>query len=203
MSRKQLEIQLTQSIRGFSKPKIEFEQYQTPPRVAANLLHIAWTRDHIENCEVIDLCAGTGILGIGAALLGANSTLIEIDPDAYTILQQNIADFDLPITTELADVIDHEFTSSYDTAVLNPPFGIQQKSRSDMDFVKKAADIAQHIYSIHDGSSKNQERLPKLFDNNDLEIVEAYLEDFPLTQSYPWHTSARKIHQVLIIHSKS
>ena len=36
-----------------------------------------------------------------------------------------------------------------------------------------------------------------------LEPVEAYIDQFPLDQSYPWHKMRRKIQQVLVIHSRS
>ena len=203
MSRKNLEIRLSQLVKPFTEPNIDFEQYQTPPRVAANLLHLAWTRDDIEGKHVVDLCAGTGILGIGAALLGADVTLVEKDPDAFSQLQQNLEALDVGVTVTAVneDVLSWHSDDTFDTAILNPPFGIQQKSVRDMDFIRRAAPIAEVIYSIHDGSPKNQRRLPGLFKKYQLKIIESYLEEFPLDRSYPWHSMKRKIHEVLIIHS--
>ena len=202
MSRKQLEIQLSQMIRSFDSPKIIFEQYQTPPRVAANLLHIAWTRGDIDDKSVIDICAGTGILGLGAALLGADVTLLEIDPDVCSIQRQNIDNIGIHVDSICIDVFKWGSDKKFDTALLNPPFGIQQKKHTDLDFVRRAADVADTIYSIHDGSPKNQEKLPQKFTELGLEVIEAYLDEFPLDKKYPWHTMSRKVHHALIIHSE-
>ncbi len=65
-------IEYLEDIETFSEPKVELEQYQTTPQVAAEMLH--YISDRIEdfwNCNVIDLGCGTGILGIAAALSGA------------------------------------------------------------------------------------------------------------------------------------
>ena len=71
----------------------------------------------------------------------------------------------------------------------------------DLQFVVKAAEIADQIYSIHDGSKTNQDILPKLFEKSGIRIIEAYIDEFPLNKSYPWHKKKQKMYQVLIIHS--
>ena len=81
--KKQLEIELSKIIDDFKEPKIKFEQYMTPPEIAAFMIHYAWMKGEIENKKIIDIGAGTGMLGIGAAFLGGNVTMIEIDKDAY------------------------------------------------------------------------------------------------------------------------
>ena len=65
-------IEYLEDIETFSEPKVELEQYQTTPQVAAEMLH--YISDRIEDFwkySVIDLGCGTGILGIAAALSGA------------------------------------------------------------------------------------------------------------------------------------
>lgn len=203
MNRKQLEIHLSQVVQPFKQPKIELEQYQTPPRVAANLLHIAWLKGDIQNKNVVDLCAGTGILGLGAALLGGEVVLVEKDQEAYDILLENKSKIDQKTQSVLNDVLTWQADMRFDTAILNPPFGIQQNKTSDMDFVKKAGQLAEKVYSIHDGSDRNQEGLPKLFNKCGLEIQETYLEEFPLSSSYPWHKLKYKIHNVLVVQASS
>ncbi|MHA2501755.1 MAG: METTL5 family protein [Candidatus Kariarchaeaceae archaeon] len=185
----------------FGSPKIEYEQYQTPPRVAANLLHRAYMQGNIEEKNIVDLCAGTGILGLGAAILGGRVDLVEREDDAFRQLAENAKKVDIPVTLHQENVITWESKRQYDTAILNPPFGIQQKKVRDLDFVKKAGEIAEVIYTIHDGSPSNQEKLPGLYNELGLTIKEMYLDEFPLSSSYPWHKMRRRIHKVLVVYS--
>ena len=74
--KKQLEIELSKIIDDFKEPKIKFEQYMTPPEIAAFMIHYAWMKGEIENKKIIDIGAGTGMLGIGAAFLGGNVTCL-------------------------------------------------------------------------------------------------------------------------------
>lgn len=71
MKLKQLESFL-QQLETFPAPKVELEQYPTSPHLAAQLLFAAATvYDDIIDKTVLDLGCGTGILGIGAQLLGS------------------------------------------------------------------------------------------------------------------------------------
>ncbi len=199
MKRKELEIYLSQ-VNNFLKPKIELEQYQTPARVAANLLHWAFMSGDIANKNVIDLCSGTGILGIGAALLGANVSCVEIDSDAINILKSNVSFFDLDIEIIHSDVFN--VNSRYDVAIINPPFGIQQKKHRDIDFLLHASKLAPTLYSIHDASPANIENIPILLKSNNIIPIDYYIDEFPLTKSYPWHKYNQKIMRVMVIRSK-
>lgn len=204
ISRKQLEIELSQSIESFLHPKIDLEQYQTPPRIAANLLHYAFYQGDIEDKRVIDICAGTGILGIGAAILGANVTFVEIDPMAVQTLMQNTKLLDLENTKVITgDIFELDLAERFDTALLNPPFGIQQKKKRDIHFIQAAMKRAPVIYSIHDGSPANQKFLPQKFEDLGLQIVSSLLDEFKLPKTYPFHQLTEKIHRLLIIHSQS
>lgn len=79
MKLKQLEMAL-QRLSGFSRPNAALEQYQTPAPLAARLLYHALMKGDIEGKHVVDLGCGTGILAIGAALLGAETvTGFDID----------------------------------------------------------------------------------------------------------------------------
>ena len=68
MKRKQLEMML-ERLEGFSRPSFQREQYATPASVAAEMLFLAGMRGELGT--VCDLGCGTGVLAIGAALLGA------------------------------------------------------------------------------------------------------------------------------------
>ncbi|MGA0276362.1 MAG: METTL5 family protein [Candidatus Kariarchaeum pelagius] len=199
--KKQLEIELSKIIDDFKEPKIKFEQYMTPPEIAAFMIHYAWMKGEIENKKIIDIGAGTGMLGIGAAFLGGNVTMIEIDKDAYEILKNNVAKTDHEIRLINKNIFDFDFDEKYDTALINPPFGIKSKNK-DMDFIVKASKISKHIFSIHDGSESNINNIKSLFEKNNLEIIESLIMDFSLKSTYPWHEEKNKILKVLLLHSK-
>ena len=199
--KKQLEIELSKIIDDFKEPKIKFEQYMTPPEIAAFMIHYAWMKGEIENKKIIDIGAGTGMLGIGAAFLGGNVTMIEIDKDAYEILKNNVAKTDHEIRLINKNIFDFDFDEEYDTALINPPFGIKSKNK-DMDFIVKASKISKHIFSIHDGSESNINNIKSLFEKNNLEIIESLIMDFSLKSTYPWHEEKNKILKVMLLHSK-
>jgi putative methylase len=199
--KKQLEIELSKIIDDFKEPKIKFEQYMTPPEIAAFMIHYAWMKGEIENKKIIDIGAGTGMLGIGAAFLGGNVTMIEIDKDAYEILKNNVAKTDHEIRLINKNIFDFDFDEEYDTALINPPFGIKSKNK-DMDFIVKASKISKHIFSIHDGSESNKNNIKSLFEKHNLKIIESLMMDFSLKSTYPWHEEKNKILKVMLLYSK-
>lgn len=199
--KKQLEIELSKIIDDFKEPKIMFEQYMTPPEIAAFMIHYAWMKGEIENKKIIDIGAGTGMLGIGAAFLGGNVTMIEIDKDAYEILKNNVAKTDHEIRLINKNIFDFDFDEEYDTALINPPFGIKSKNK-DMDFIVKASKISKHIFSIHDGSESNINNIKSLFEKHNLKIIESLMMDFSLKSTYPWHEEKNKILKVMLLYSK-
>ena len=199
--KKQLEIELSKIIDDFKEPKIKFEQYMTPPEIAAFMIHYAWMKGEIENKKIIDIGAGTGMLGIGAAFLGGNVTMIEIDKDAYEILKNNVAKTDHEIRLINKNIFDFDFDEEYDTALINPPFGIKSKNK-DMDFIVKASKISKHIFSIHDGSESNINNIKSLFEKHNLKIIESLMMDFSLKSTYPWHEEKNKILKVMLLYSK-
>ena len=199
--KKQLEIELSKIIDDFKEPKIKFEQYMTPPEIAAFMIHYAWMKGEIENKKIIDIGAGTGMLGIGAAFLGGNVTMIEIDKDAYEILKNNVAKTDHEIRLINKNIFDFDFDEEYDTALINPPFGIKSENK-DMDFIVKASKISKHIFSIHDGSESNINNIKSLFEKHNLKIIESLMMDFSLKSTYPWHEEKNKILKVMLLHSK-
>ncbi|MHA2099930.1 MAG: METTL5 family protein [Candidatus Kariarchaeaceae archaeon] len=199
MNRKNLEIILSKNLEGFVNPNVKLEQYMTPPRVAANLIHRAYELGDIDGKSIVDVCAGTGILSIAATLFGGNVTAIEIDSNAIEVMKNNMMTTEVNFEIINSDALDYNSTEFFDTAVLNPPFGIQQKKFKDIDFINKAHQMAKVVYCIVDGSLENQKQLPKILKKIDIEILEMYRDEFPISKSYPWHKYNRKIHSVLIL----
>ena len=70
---------------------VELEQYPTEGNLAAAWLTKIDLGDGLAGKHVLDLGAGNGVLGIGAAFLGAKHvTLVECDPPTVDVLQQNV-----------------------------------------------------------------------------------------------------------------
>jgi predicted RNA methylase len=94
MKLKQLQA-LLEDVEAFEKPKIELEQFATGVRrlalrsclawqqaerfrlpcpgahIAARILHVAHGLGDVQDCAVVDLGCGCGVLGIAAVLMGA------------------------------------------------------------------------------------------------------------------------------------
>lgn len=76
--------------------------------------------------RVLDLCAGSGCVGLGIASLygGTTVTALERSPEALTFLRQNVADSGLTATVVEGDVLlppPAEF-GTFDVIVSNPPY---------------------------------------------------------------------------------
>lgn len=76
-----------QGVDPFEKPKILLEQYITPSHIASCMLHTIQTKyEDLEGKVVADLGAGSGMLSVGALLMGAQHVVaFEIDSDAITV----------------------------------------------------------------------------------------------------------------------
>ena len=70
VSKSALAIELSQ-LNVFPTPNIKLEQYPTDSEIAADILWTAFMRNDIKNKIIADFGCGTGLLGIGAILLGA------------------------------------------------------------------------------------------------------------------------------------
>lgn len=134
------------------------EQYPTPANIAADLLWEALGAGDIEGKDVIDLGCGNGILAIGAMLLGARHAVgLDIDPEAIKVARQAAADTGVNVEFFEADVSTAK--GSFDTALMNPPFGAQTK-HADRPFIEKALQVAHRTYSLHnDGTEPFVEKL--------------------------------------------
>jgi putative methylase len=106
MKLKHLEM-ILQRISGYSHPRAALEQYQTPAPLAARLLYHALMKGDIKGKTVCDLGCGTGVLAIGAALLGADCVRgVDSDPQAVKGAIANAALLDAEVAFIVADVRD-------------------------------------------------------------------------------------------------
>jgi len=146
MKRRELEIAL-QNLDGLKKPDPKLEQYATPATIASDVLYFAAGYGDFTSKKVVDLGCGNGVFAIGACLLGGGPvTGVDVDPAAVEIARANAArcgcecDF---ITSKVEDV-----ERKFDTCIQNPPFGAQNK-HADLPFLRKAMEIADIVYSMH------------------------------------------------------
>ncbi len=146
MKLRQLEIRL-QKIQGFASPSPALEQYMTPAPLAARLLFHAAMNGDIADCQVCDLGCGTGMLSVGAALLGAEVTAVDCDPAALSAAQQNAETFGVDITFCERFIDGSGFEQTFDTVLMNPPFGAQ-KEHADRPFIDESLRIAPVCYGI-------------------------------------------------------
>ncbi len=150
MKKKELEI-ILESLESFRYPEVELEQYQTPPPLASELLIFAGLKGDLEG-TVYDLGCGTGILAIGAKILGAKNVVgFDIDPKAIAVARRNARKLGLDVEFRVSDIRD--VGGRADTVIMNPPFGIK-KRHADRIFLDKAMEIGNVIYTIHSAGSR-------------------------------------------------
>jgi putative methylase len=147
-----------EGVEGFSAPSPRLEQYQTPAPLAARLLFHASLRGDISGKKVADLGCGTGILSIGAALLGADLiTGIDIDDKALHIARRNADRFGVSIAFLAGDLSDGRLVAGlgrFDTVIMNPPFGAQ-KAHADRPFIDAGLLLAPVVYGIFNAGSRH------------------------------------------------
>jgi putative methylase len=187
MKLRTLEMKL-QRLAGFSRPRPALEQYQTPATLAARLLYDAMMTGDIGGRRVLDLGCGTGIIAIGAALLGAESvTGVDIDEGALDVARQNAALLDAEVTFLAADLRDagsRDRIGAADTVVMNPPFGAQQ-AHADRPFIDAALALAPVMYSIFNAGS-----IPFVtaYTAKRAEITGKIGGTFPIKRTFTFHT---------------
>ncbi|MCC7574401.1 METTL5 family protein [Candidatus Woesearchaeota archaeon] len=181
----------------FSNPIIGLEQYATSGEVAAELLWSSHMRNLIKDKVVIDLGAGTGILGIGALLLGAKKVVfLEKDSSAIRILEKNIKnveeEYELP-SFEIIQGDVSSITGIFDFVIMNPPFGTKNKN-VDTTFLNKAVSLSDNVLSIHKTSTKDY--VVKYFEDNEFEVVDVFDFKYHLKKLFEHHDKPVKIIEI-------
>ncbi len=178
--KKELAI-ILEKLQGFRNPKIELEQYVTPPSLASEIVVTAELMGDLE--LVIDLGCGTGILAIASALLGAKAVGFDIDAEALRIARKNAKAVEVQVDFVLSDVRFVE-VSRRGTVIMNPPFGIQRR-HADRPFLFKAMEIADVIYTIHSAGSERFIR--RVCAENGFEVTHLWRYKIPLKRTYAFH----------------
>ncbi|MDF2954762.1 MAG: putative RNA methylase [Candidatus Alkanophagales archaeon MCA70_species_2] len=193
MRKKELEI-ILEGVEDLSEADVRSEQYMTPAVVAAELLHFAFMRGELSGV-VYDLGCGTGILAIGAKLLGAKK-VVGVDKDARCIevARKNAKKLGVSVEFLCCDVRDVRAMAA-DVVVMNPPFGAQRSNRrADRIFLKKALEIAPIVYTIHNAGS---EPFIRKFISPHV-ITHKINAKFPLKRRFHFHKKDVKVIEVEI-----
>ena len=192
-----MNYKLLQNSPDFKNPKPELEQYTTPVDIALEIIKQANSLGHLSG-TVADFGCGTGRLAIGAAILGANVTGYEIDDEALDLAIKYSKENNLDINWISMAV--ENIDESYDTIIMNPPFG-SQRPGADAIFLEKALELASNIWTIH--MSETKDFIQKLVKANSGEIISAYEFDFLLNKTMPFHTRDKKTKKAILYHIAS
>jgi putative methylase len=149
----------------------------------------------IEGKAVLDLGCGTGILGIGAKLLGAEKVVgVEIDEKALAQARSNCVK--AGVEMELLQMDVSELQGKFDTVVMNPPFGSQNR-HADRPFLEKATECAECIYTLH--LTDTLDFLAKLISARGFAIEDRKRFKFDIPHTFAFHRKMRKSFDVSLL----
>ncbi|SFR41707.1 METTL5 family protein [Halogeometricum limi] len=186
-----LETQLS-VVAGFENPRVELEQYPTPPTLAAHVVHVADLNGDVEGKTVVDLGTGTGMLALGAALRGpARVVGVDVDAEALGTARENRVRVGTttPIHWVRADATRAPLCIDGPVTVLmNPPFGAQHgHEHADRAFLQTASSLADVSYSVHNEGS--QEFVEAFAADEGGEVTHAFRATFNLDRQFEFHES--------------
>ena len=196
MSKSRLAMELSK-LKVFESPKLNQEQYSTDSEVAASVLWNVYTLGDVEGKVIADLGCGTGILGIGAILLGAKKVFfIDIDKTALEAAKMNLSkvkseNSGLGVAEFILGDIKEINLPEVKVVIQNPPFGTKIK-HNDSLFVKKALEIAPIVYSFH--KSESLVFFESFAAKKKTKITHVWDFKFPLKASFEFHR--RQIHRI-------
>lgn len=185
---------------GFESPRVDLEQYRTPPELAAHLVHTADMRGDIAGNLVVDFGCGTGVLALAAALRNPERAIgIDVDsgPLSTALANERLLDKPAAVSWIRGDVTHlplsrgpaHRPTATgrATTVLMNPPFGAQSgNEHADRGFLTAAADIGSVSYSIHNDGS--YEFVESFAADNCGAVTDAFAAEMTLPQTYAFHT---------------
>ena len=183
-------------LEGFYEPKVREEQYLMDSEIGASVLWNAYLLGDVGKKLIADLGCGTGVLGIGALLLGAKGVFfIDSDEKALETAKNNV----LKVKSEgynigkvgliCQDI--KNFDVKVDVVVQNPPFGTKVR-HNDVFFLEKALKLAPIVYSFH--KSETKDFLEQFSAKNKAKITHIWDFKFPLKAIFLFHR--RQIHRI-------
>ncbi len=181
-------------LEGFKEPKVSVEQYAMDSEVGAFVLWNGLLKEDIRGKVSADMGCGTGILGIGALLLGAKKVFfVDSDSSALGTAKKSFEKVkgEYSIEGEAVFLCNDvgDFSEKCDTVIENPPFGVKVR-HADRAFLKKAFETGKVIYSFHKSESKSF--IERFSAKNEFKITGVWDFKFPLKATYGFHSSRIK-----------
>jgi putative methylase len=179
-------------VAGFDDPRVDLEQYRTPPELAAHLVHTADLQGDVEGRTVVDLGCGTGMLALGASLRGPRLVVgLDVDPEALATARENegrVASTSAVSWLRADATVAPLCPAGGVTVLMNPPFGAQAgNEHADRAFLETTARIAAVSYSIHNADSAAFVRA--FAGDNGGEVTHAFRAEFDLPRQFEFHDS--------------
>jgi putative methylase len=182
-SKKELAVTLSKLL-VFEKASLRLEQYPTDSEVAAEILWWADQAGEIENKEVADLGCGTGILGIGALLMGAKFVhFVDVDKYALKRLKENLQLFEID-NYEIYEMDVSQFNKKVDIVIQNPPFGTKTE-HADKLFLESAFKVTDMIYSFH--KTNTDKFVTAIAKDHGFKVSHFFKFNFPIKQTQEFH----------------
>ena len=191
LKRKHLAFLLSQ-LAPIPRPKLRWEGYTLDAESAANMAYIAaWVYNDISGKKVIDLGCGAGILAIAASLLGAEWVVgVDIDGEAIKVAVDNANKLGVEVDFVVGDI--NCISGHFDTTLMNPPFGSWHKG-ADVNFLKKALEVSDVVYSLHKRSPSVREYLSKCIPRLGGVIDHVYEMNIIISRTYSFHRKKRYV----------
>jgi putative methylase len=186
---KQLEIQLSQ-LAPTPNPKLHFESYPLDAQSAARMLRLAgYAYDDIIGKRIVDLGCGSGVLAIGAALIGGRTVVgVDVDRDSVLTATENATRLGLDVEYIVGDI--ETVCGSFDTVLMNPPFGSWHRG-ADCLFLKKAVALAEVVYSLHKRTVENRRFLTAQINVYGGKVESIHAMDIVIPRTYAFHKQNR------------
>ncbi len=185
----QLEIVLSHLEKSPS-PKIAYEAYDLNPAAVSEILFLAETRyGDLKNRSVLDLGCGSGILAIGAALLGAKEVVgIDINSESVEAAKRNAHLAQVVVDLLVGDI--ESIRGDFDVTVMNPPFGTRKKG-ADLVFLQKAMSVSKRVYTLHKRGEQNRLFLKKKVKSLNGSVDAIFEIGIEITKTYNFHKKRR------------
>lgn len=170
------------------RPTATWEQYATPAPIAAEVLYLAHGHGDIAGRSIVDLGSGNGILAIGAKLLGASRAVgVDSDPEAIEVARRNAMRARVEVDWRPVNVTG--FRESFETVVMNPPFGAQSR-HADRPFLDAAMSISPVVYTFLNAKAEDfvRQRIAAARGR----IVERLEYAFPIPHLFAFHREAAR-----------